>query len=49
MHIGGCAVEGSQIAELNVYQHGSEMTDKSPQFDKTVISFWYYSFINIFF
>ena len=46
MHKGGCAVMGSQMAELNVYQHDSEMTRKSSQFALTVISL--FLIINIF-
>ena len=34
MHRGGCAVVGSQMAELTFYQHDSEMTCKSSQFEK---------------
>ena len=29
------------MAELNIYQHVSEMTCKSSQFDNVVIFFWY--------
>ena len=51
MHIGGCEVVGSQMAELNFYQVDYEMTYKSSQFDKTVISLCQYTciIIDIFF
>ena len=39
MHIGGCAVVVSQIAELSGFQHDSEMTYKSSQFDKLLFPF----------